>query len=734
MDSWTYEERIEALIATKLEHTRQKQARGPMDFDDHGSILLPEPVEFTPRSNHPSGGSFGAKSVGENFGAFLSVLPAYVDANSSQLGAWFCDAPPFRAGPHWPPDPEFDYSHLVPDLERYNILSGIGGGQHFCQDMQILFDLGWGGIGQKIQTYRRRNPDRSDFYDGHEATLRGIQAWIRRHVEKARAMAATEPHPQRRANLLQMADMNEYLISGPPRTFQEACQEVSWVAMVTRLFNGAGAMGQLDVLLYPFYRRDVEAGILDDQAAIFHLICMLLIDTQYYQIGGPDENGVDRTNPVSFLMLEAAHRLKTPSNITVRVWEGLNPDLFDRAVRYLFMDKVGSPRFMGEKGLTEGFMRNGYPLELARQRVACGCHWVALPGIEYTLNDIVKINAAAVFDVAFREMMADCRMQSESGSSSDSLPPAASPSVALLWDYFEKHLRRAVEVTKQGIDFHLAHMKDVMPEIPLNLLCHGPLERGRDVTDGGVDYYNMCIDLAALATVADSFAAVEQRIEQEGRLTWEELLHHLDHDWVGAEEVRLMMKNIPRFGSGGSRGDTWAVRVSRKFTELVKESPTPNGFNCIPGIFSWASTIPMGQAVGATPNGRHAHAPISHGASPDPGFARESSGAPTAMSNAVAAVQCGYGNTVPLQLDLDPKLGDDEAGIAAMKALIRSHCQQGGTLLNVNILNKEQILAAHEDPSRYPDLIVRVTGFSAYFASLSKEFRQLVVDRILEGL
>jgi formate C-acetyltransferase len=306
--------------------------------------------------------------------------------------------------------------------------------------------------------------------------------------------------------------------------------------------------------------------------------------------------------------------------------------------------------------------------------------------------------------------------------------------VALLWDFFEKHLRRAVEVTKQGIDFHLAHQKDVMPELPLNLLCHGPLEHGRDVTDGSVDYYNMCIDLSALATVADSFAAVEQRIEQEGKLTWEELLRHLDHDWAGAEDVRLMMKNLPRFGSGGSRGDYWAVRVSRKFTELVKEGPTPDGFNCIPGIFSWASTIPMGRAVGATPNGRHAHAPISHGASPDPGFARESSGAPTAMSNAVASVQCGYGNTIPLQLDMDPRLADDEAGVAAVKALIRSHCDQGGTLINMNILNKEQILAAHEDPSRYPDLIVRVTGFSAYFASLSKEFRQLVVDRIVEGM
>ncbi|MCK5118015.1 MAG: formate acetyltransferase, partial [Candidatus Latescibacteria bacterium] len=340
-----------------------------------------------------------------------------------------------------------------------------------------------------------------------------------------------------------------------------------------------------------------------------------------------------------------------------------------------------------------------------------------LPGMEYTLNDIVKINMAKVFDTALRELMAD---------------PGVEKKVGQVWAFFEKHMRRAVEVTRQAIDFHMAHQKDVMPEVPLNLLCHGPIERGRDITDGGVEYYNMCIDLSALATAADSFAAIEQRIDREGKLTYEELLRHLDHDWEDAEAVRLMMKHIPRFGSGGSLGDEYAVKITKCFTDIVKEEPTPEGLNCIPGIFSWASTIPMGKVVGATPNGRPAGAPISHGANPDPGFARESSGAPTALSNAVASVQCGYGNTVPLQLDMDPGLGRDEGGLAAVKALIRSHFDQGGTLINMNVLNKEQILKAHENPALYPDLIVRVTGFSAYFSSLSKEFRQLVVDRIVE--
>jgi pyruvate-formate lyase len=263
----------------------------------------------------------------------------------------------------------------------------------------------------------------------------------------------------------------------------------------------------------------------------------------------------------------------------------------------------------------------------------------------------------------------------------------------------------------------------------LNLLCHGPIEKGRDVSHGGVEYYNMCVDGAGLATVADSFAALEQRVAKEQRLTWRELMRHLDNDFKDAEHIRLMLRNIHRYGSGNSRGDHYAKKISRTFAGLVKEGPTPHGFNMIPGLFSWANTIGFGRSVGATPNGRHAYAPISHGASPDPGFV--GAGAPTAMATAVASVQCGYGNTAPMQLDMDPGIGYDEGGLEKVSALIKGHFDLGGTMINLNVLNNDQILAAHEDPSRYPDLVVRVTGFSAYFASLSREFRQLVVDRII---
>jgi formate C-acetyltransferase len=228
---------------------------------------------------------------------------------------------------------------------------------------------------------------------------------------------------------------------------------------------------------------------------------------------------------------------------------------------------------------------------------------------------------------------------------------------------------------------------------------------------------------------------MEQRIERQGRLTWDELEAALRADFAGVEgeRVRLMLAGSERYGQPGSLGEKWALRLSRRFTELVKEGPTPGGRIMIPGWFSWSNTISMGRIVGATPNGRHAGAPISHGANPDPGFARDS--APTLMAQAIARIQPGYGNTAPIQLELDPGVaaaGGGEEGIAKVAALIRTHFELGGTLFNINVIDAAKIREAHADPQKYPDLVVRVTGFTAYFAALSPEFRQLVVDRIVE--
>ena len=271
-----------------------------------------------------------------------------------------------------------------------------------------------------------------------------------------------------------------------------------------------------------------------------------------------------------------------------------------------------------------------------------------------------------------------------------------------LWRRYDAHMARAVRVTAEGLMFHLENQVKNEPELMLNLLSHGPVERGLDMSHGGAQYYNMCIDGTGIATIADSFAAIAQRVEREHRLTFAEMYEAVKSNFAGpqGEYIRMMLAASERYGGGETLGDHWAKRISASFTDQVNamdEVFAPVKF--IPGWFSWSNTIVLGKEVGATPNGRRDGEPINHGANPHPGFRRD--GALTAMTNSICAIQPGYGNTAPVQLELDPGMARGEEAVDKICDYILTLFSKGGTLLNINIINAQQILAANENPDLF---------------------------------
>ena len=736
----TYKERIDRMHDTKIEFTQRKMAAkghhfdtidengnvtpylrytdsGSLgeyfDVDDHGFIPWDEPIYFTPHYNHPDGIAVGMRALGENFRNWLNVHPVYMHPQSALAGAWIGGLP-FRWG--WPP--EGRPTHLQELHEKYNIrYNGIGGMNHLGPDMTIGLELGWGGLLKKIRFYRElNNPEDTSFYDGEEDLVLGVQEFIRRHVAEARRLAENETDPETKQNYVELADMNEWLVENPPRTLREACQFLAWFQSVDRMLAAGGALGELDQLLKPYYEREKAAGTMDFEQAKWIVASLFFNDTHYSQVGGTNSDGSDQTSEMSFVIIEAMHALKIPTNIAVRVHDNLNPDLLKLAVTKLFEDGTGADYSMA-KGIEDGYIKNGYPRELARLRAKVGCNWTALPGVEYCLQDVTRMCLVKPFVFALNEVFE---------------LPEEQRTMDELWSRYTNHLGIAVDTIKRGFDWHAQHQAQYAPEIVLNLFCHGPVERGVDCSAGGVDIVNFTVDGVGLATVADSLAAIEQRVVNEKRLSWDELKHVLDTNYENAEDIRLMLKNIDRYGSGGSLGDKWAKKVSELYTGLVKGSPLPEThFNIIPGLFSHGIVGPLGKMLPATPNGRFAGTEISHNAEPDPGFCRDGRAAPTAKAAAVAMTQPGYGNSAPLQIELDTNLAKNAGGVDAVIAMIKAHNEMRGTLININVLSREKLLDAHKDPSKHPDLVVRVTGYSAFFCTLSPEYRQQVVDRFL---
>jgi formate C-acetyltransferase len=752
------------LTARKIEQTKAKLAKlGVRDEDDYGLVLPPASFKADLPVRDATGQWSGPGSWAANFRWLMENHPCYIDPDDAIAGRWMFMLSRMRQGYLLHRSNfAFDYSHLEPLQKKYDITPGIGKDAHFAPDYRIGLDLGWGGLLEKVRSSRRRialtnanikcsqtpnvtniniNPKTSEtqvsasgennsaslrlcvknppppdpFYaaellEAEEQAILGVMAWTRRLAAAADDRAMSEDDPVRRANLEEMARVCYRIAEAPPATFREACQWIAVFNMASRTYNRDGAGGQLDELLRPYYERDKAAGILTDEDAEFLIFCLLLNDPHYYQIGGPAADGRDQTSPLSYLILEAAGKLKASCNLTIRVWDGMDRGLFRRGVEILLANRQGCPRFSGDKALVEGFMRSGFSAELARRRIAVGCNWMSLPGLEYTLNDVVKINVVKVFEVAFNE--SDTPEELEAN--------------------YEKHFRAAVDVTARGIDFHLAHQYLNEPELLLNLLSHGPIEKGMDVSHGGATYYNMAIDGAGLAVVADSFGAIEERVVKEKALSFAELKAAVAANFAGEDgaRIRALVESAGHYGAGGTAADRWAVRLTEILNAEIAGRTTPDGFKLIPGWFTWADTLRFGKAVGATPNGRLAGEPISHGANPLPGFRKD--GALTAMAAAIASVQPGYGNTAPWQLEVDIGLANDADAVEKVMALIEGHFALGGTLVNINVVDAGKILEAHKDPSKYPDLVVRVTGFTAYFNSLSPAFRQLVVKRLIK--
>ncbi len=713
--TFDFDERIAALRALKVEQTQEKSALGGADEDDYGLIVQNE-FDFKLKPSHENGSIYGYEAWTENYCRLLAEHPLYCNPLDAFVGKGFLFLERLRPKTcKWNPDHPYD--DLKVFFEKYGIISGIDNCHHFTPDVEIGFALGWGGILAKLKEQKALHDETHHaFYDSEITVVTSIIAFLHRMADEIEALSREENNTQLKQNLIEMAKCNRAVASDAPKTFKEAIQWMCWFSMLSRTYNRGSAGGQLDEMLRPFYESDIRKGILTDDEAVFYLACLYLQDSRYFQLGGPDKDGNDMTSRLSYLCLEAADKINIACNLTVRVHDKMDKDFFRKSVAYLFKNKQGWPRYSSDNALVEGFMRCGYSKEMARRRVAAGCHWMCIPGMEYTMNDTVKINLAKVFEVAYYDMVEDA---------------TAEKSLSSLWERFGAHLKLAVDATGRGIMHHLKYQTKSQPELILNLFQHGLIEKGVNITDGGANYYNMCVDGSGLAVVADSFAALEQRIEIEGKLSFDEMTALLQSDFEGThgEQKRQLLYHSPRYGGGNTLGDAWASKVSKCYTALVRDlCEQHKGINFIPGFFSWSNTIMLGKQVGATPNGRKAHTPINHGANPNGGFRAD--GAVSSMCNSIGAIQPGYGNTAPVQLEFDPKIADTPEGVDKMANMILAILKSGNTLLNINIIDAEKILEADRDPSKYPDLVVRVTGFTAFFSMLSPEFRKLVVDRV----
>ena len=438
----------------------------------------------------------------------------------------------------------------------------------------------------------------------------------------------------------------------PARTFREALQAIIFVHYATQIeqFESALSLGRIDQFLYPLYRADVDAGRLSPEGAIELLACFYLKLSQSIPlfdsvvtlafsgltnfantvVGGMDSQGEDVTNELSYLMLEAMKRVRSPQpNFGVRLHRG-SPRAFRDAVMQAAADGIGNLQLFNDEAIVPALTNRDIPLEDARNYGIIGCVEPAVPNKSFTSSDAALFNLPLCLELALNNGRGRILPEQLGPATGD---PGGFTTIEDVIEAYRAQVEYLVAQMVEGLE-GLARAHAERRPIPLaSSLTDDCLERGLDLTAGGARYNFTGVQGVGTASVGDSLAAIDRLVFREKRITMGELLAALDSDFAGQEPLRQMLLNkVPKYGNDDDDVDRFARLAAEIYCRAVEKHPNFRGGWYSPGMYSVTMHIVFGLMVGATPDGRRARQPLSQGISPANG--RDGHGPTAALKSA----------------------------------------------------------------------------------------------------
>jgi pyruvate-formate lyase len=604
-----------------------------------------------------------------------------------------------------------------------------GDAGHFHPDYERLFQKGLRGL--LAEVHRRRqaangNAERKTFYEACGLALQALSDFIRRTGEACQGMALRDP--PHAGSWQELGALCHRIATEPPETFHEAIQLLflTEIALWFGEEHGLTCPGRLDQLLRPFYEADLAAGRLTRREA-FELICCLYIQMNRIlmpgsavavMVGGRDRQGRDATHELTYLALAArqATRLVYPT-VGLAWHRGTPEELMDFAVRML-ASGVGDPAFFNDEvivqglrdhGVSEGDSFNYMNSTCVEIKVVGASHiWVTAPYFNLPQGLLEVMEQVARGDAPEPESF-----EAFSGRVRENLAHTIRRAAEQLHQVWQERARTG------GFPLASCFIAD----------C---LERGQDFDRGGARYHWVENSFVGLANLVDSLTAIKHLVYERRELSLAEFYRLLETDFEGHEGLRHRILNrLPKYGNNQEEADSMA-REWAEFLMEATESHTVGGHRYVPGFFCWIMHEHLGRQTGATPDGRRAGWPLADGAGGAQG--RERNG-PTAavLSTTRWSHRRALGGLVH-NAKFSSAVLRTESGRKALRGVIETYLQRGGLEIQVNVVSKETLLEAQSHPELYPDLLVRVAGYSDYFVHLNRNMQEEVIARTEHGL
>ncbi len=570
--------------------------------------------------------------------------------------------------------------------------------------------------------------EKAEYYEAALITAEATIAFIHRYAQTARDMAAAPGVTLERAGeLTEMAEVLDAVAEAPAGSFREAVQ-LTWMLHIIANIQGGSALSlaRIDQYLWPYYKADLDAGKVDEEAAHELLSCVWLKvneprmrTVESATLGGCDRDGNDAANDLTRICLRVTADVRMPyPNIGLRIHES-NPDwLYDESIKTTAAG-AGQPMMLSDKVWIPSLMKLGFSAEDARDYYNMGCVELEVPGKQpsYGVCDSIA------FPVLIEEVMSKYMAGEYKIETFEDYMAAygAELDAAIEADYRQAVAEKELE-TGRCFDPYSS------------LLIDGCIESGRDMLQGGAELAReWSVYAYGIGTAADSLYAVKKVVFEDKAMTLEHLYEVLEADFEGYERERELLAECGQhYGNDQAEVDAVANDVLQRFTgsvDALNERGLGDVF--VSTLFGYFFHIYHGEIAKATPNGRKKGEPFSDSMGPSQGM--DVCG-PTRLLNSVLALDVeSITGAFALSFKMSPSFFKDEPGIEATKQLIKTYIDAGGPQIQVYTTNEEDLKDAMVNPDKHRDLIVRVGGYCEFFVDLDRTLQQEIITRTMYG-
>lgn len=647
---------------------------------------------------------------------------------------------------------------MNPTFYLINEAGGIG---HFLPDYEKMLRLGTRGYMRELEGKG------DDLHEGARIVCGALESWSERLAAEAERLASQQSDRNRRAELREVARICRKVPREPAETFHEALQSLwlTHLGVMLESLNSAVSFGRMDQYLYPYYQADIADGRLNRAEAMALLLqfsakatehVMLLSEriSQYHGghlvvqaaiVGGTDEAGADVVNDLTWLMLDVMerHRMRDP-NYQARVHEGSPRDYLRRAID-VARQGYGVPALFNDGAVVPALVAHGYPADVARGYGIVGCVEPSIPGRSFLSTDAGLFNLPICLEMALNEgrrthvwdhVPLTGLATGAAGRAVERIAPrqgapTADPSTFTSMDDVIEAFRTQLDlmVDRMIDDFHMVEQAniDYHPTPLSSMLVEGCISSGLDLTQGGATYNSSGIQGVGVADVADSLAALDEVVFRQGKYTMEEVTEALRRDFEGRQPMRAALLKAPKYGNDQGPADHYAGLVVRMFHDSLARHRSRRGGAYVPGFYSVTCHVAFGELTGAAASGRRAGEAFASGIGPACGADRTG---PTAMLNSVCSLDSSLmanGNALNMRFDPADIAGDK--GLDILEGLVKGFFEKGGLEVQFNVLDPEMLADARANPGKYPDLVVRVAGYCAYFDDLPDSAKEEIINR-----